>query len=366
MTDLYRYLPTFIRLRDRLASGLSDDDSEEAVLEKLCSMLAAVFDENDDFIKALHDLQDPDRCDSAYFMHVSYILGTLLPTGGNEARTRFIIKNLVSHYKTKGTHHSWTTGWHWQDITRPSVVELWKTTPNEINDYTFAPDTNHPLKSARIDLTACGTVCETICESVCETYCEENVEFGVPLSRSQARARLRYVDDLRPIHVLLRLDASEYLLRSGFPLSEDTLGHYPMPYDRQPETWLGSYVEAELEDTAFPTSEDLVIEVECLSACETACQGCCEIECECDACELNCQAGGCELDCTAGCQGFCEFECEAACQFGCTGGCQGHCTGSCEGSCTSRSMCTPHACGGTCQLSNEACQAACQGAGDEA
>lgn len=366
-TDLYRYLPTFIRIRDRLASNLSDDDPEEAVFQKLVSILAAIFDETDDFIQALVQFNDPDRVDPIYFSHISYLLGTMLPTGGSEAATRFIIKSLVDHYKTGGTHLSWHRGWSWQDVPDSKITELWKTQQNEIGNYAIVQDVSHTLKSARIDLGSCYTSCESVCESVCESICEQKVEVGQFLTRTEARRRMRFIEYIRPIHVLLRQEAEEVLLQSGWPVSQDTISHYPAQYNALPPVWLGSEVYAEFADEFPTTGDDLQPEVQCVATCEVSCQSCCEVECECDPCQIFCQVGGCELFCTENCQAHCEFACEGGCQGACAQGCQagactaqcaGACLGTCQGSCASscQGYCTDSSCTDSCTTS---CAGAC-------
>lgn len=322
-TNLYRYLPTFVRMRDRLASGLTDEDTEEAVLEKIVACLAEIFDETDEFIQDLVKLTDADQCDPTYFMHLSYVLGTLFPTGGNEAMVRHLIKNVVSFYKTKGTHHSWGKAWAWLGVERPGVVELYKTTPQETINYSAYESVTHPLRAARIDLTTCQSYCQSYCEAACEAYCEEDVEIGTRLTREEALQRLAYVEDYRPIQVLLRLDAEDVQLASQVPQVSDSIGHYPPEYE--PAVWRGSEVQGDFTDDLVPVQDMLEIDVECVSTCEASCQGCCEVQCECDACETLCQVGSCEQSCTTGCQFHCEFPCEHSCQFACTA-CQASCT----------------------------------------
>jgi len=374
-TNLYRYLPTFIRIRDRLASGLSDNDPAEAVFEKLVSILASMFDETDALIQTLLSLNDPDRVDPSYFSHISYLLGTMLPTGGSEDGTRFIIKLLVDHYKTSGTHLSWHRAWSWQEIPDSKITELWKTEREEVGNYSVTQDISHTLKSARIDLGSCYTSCESVCESACESDCEEKVEVGQFMSRQEALRRMRFIEYLRPIHVLLRQEADEYLLRSGWPTSQDTISHYPAQYNALPPVWRGSEVFAEFRDEFFSTGDDLRPDVQCVAACEVSCQSCCEVECECDPCQIFCQAGGCELFCTENCQAHCEFACEGGCQGACAlgcqagactvkcaaaclGTCQGSCASTCQGSCAStcQGYCTVSACTDSCTTS---CAGAC-------
>ncbi len=350
MTNLYRYLPTLIKLKDKLASNIDDRSTDEGILEKLVTMISTMFDETDDFIKEILDIQDPDHCDPSYFSHISYILGTMLPTQGTEAQIRFILKNLISHYKTKGTHNSWRTGWLWQGQDPPKVTELWKSTPREVGDYSEAPDSGHALKSARIQLGACVSYCEASCEVSCEYGCEDLVEFGQPLSTQEALAKLAYVDYLRPIHVLLHREAQEVQASSPFPGTQESISHYPAPaYGVTPDPWLGSETFWDSQDRHHTTGEELSVDSQCVSTCELACQGCCEAQCECDPCEVSCQSGGCELSCTDSCEAFCEHACEGTCEGQCAAACQGPCTSLCAGACLST-------CEGTCASS---CQASC-------
>jgi hypothetical protein len=392
--DLYKYYPTFVKLKDRLASGIEDADSRETVLAKLVYMLDQMFDDTDEFIQTLMSLNDPDSVDQQYFSHVSYLLGTILPNGASEEETRFIIKQLVNHYKTSGTHPSWQTAWHWLQQPDTKVVELFKRDQQEVANYSTTRSANHPLKSARVQLGSCSSSCESVCVNTCESACESIVEVGSEVPTQEALRRLGYVEYLRPIHVLLRQEAEEIVTRSGFPRSQDTIGHYPIVYNEEPDPWRGSEVQAEFRNPFFSSGDELDVEVQCVSICEVSCQSCCEAVCECDPCQVVCQTGGCELQCTANCQGFCEFACEAACQFACTaceagactaacaGACLGVCEGACESACQSfecqvgtcqgacESICQAHVCEtGECQSSCEttvevcdfACEGACQG-----
>ena len=169
MVDLYKYFPTFIKMRDSLASNLSMDDPREAVLEKLTYMIEQTFDETDAFIQTLLTLNDPDAVDQQYFSHISYLLGTMLPNGASEEETRFIIQQLVNHYKTSGTHLSWYTAWHWSGEEETKVTELYKRDQQEINNYSITRSANHPLKSARIQLGVCASGCESVCVNTCES-----------------------------------------------------------------------------------------------------------------------------------------------------------------------------------------------------
>jgi len=379
--DLYKYFPTFIKIRDRLASGIDDADSRETILAKLVYMLDEMFDDTDAFIQELIKLNDPDVVDQQYFSHVSYLLGTMLPNGSNEEESRFIIKQLVNHYKTSGTHHSWHTAWHWLDQPETKVVELFKRDQQEIANYSTVRSANHPLKSARIQLGVCASTCETVCESVCETTCEGIVETGSELPVAEALRRLAYVEYLRPIHVILRQNAEEVLLRSGFPTSQDTIGHYPRQYNVVPDPWLGSESYGSFQSEFWTAADELEVDVQCVALCEVTCQTCCEAVCECNPCEVVCQVGDCQLQCTEGCQGACEFPCEAVCQFACTAcqagactaSCAGACLGSCQGSCAAscQAYCTDDQCqagcttcqAGTCTSSCAgACLGSCQGA----
>jgi len=354
--DLYKYWPTFVKLRDRLASGITDEDSRETVLAKLTYLLDQMFDDTDTFIQTLLKLNDPDQVDQQYFSHVSYLLGMMLPNGINEDETRFIIKHLVDHYKTSGTHPSWHTAWAWQSQPETKVVELFKHDQQEVANYSVNRSVNHPLQSARIQLGVCTSSCESICVNTCESVCESIVEVGTEVDIPDALRRLAYIEYLRPIHVLLRREAEDVALSSTFPNSSDTLGHYPIEYNVEPDPWRGSEVHATHESEFWTSDDELAVDVQCVALCEVSCQACCEAVCECDPCEVTCQVGGCELQCTENCQGNCEFACEGVCQGACAQGCQaGTCTAQCAGACLGN-------CQGSCAESCQGgCASSCQG-----
>jgi len=364
--DIYRYFPTFLKLRDRLASNITDADSRETVLAKLTSMLDVLFDETDEFIQLLINLNDPDHTEQRYFSHVSYLLGMVLPNGVSEDETRFIIKHLVDHYKTSGTHPSWHRAWEWLDQPETKIVELFKHEQNEIANYAIARSVNHALQSARIQLGVCASTCESICVNSCESICESIVEVGDELPTRTALQRLAYIGYLRPIHVLLRQQAEAVNLRSTFPSSRDTLAHYPEVYNVEPDPWMGSEVYGTYRNIFWTSADELDVNVQCVALCEVSCQSCCEAVCECNPCEVTCQVGACELQCTENCQGNCEFACEGVCQGACAENCQagactvqcaGACLGACQGSCAGSAQVS---CSDTyCEASNMVCQGYC-------
>lgn len=337
-TNLYKYLPSFLRLRDTLYSANIRETGTKPILERLVELVAEEFDETHDFITGIKYLNDPDVVDPQYFMHLSFILGTMIGTQVDETLARWLIKNLVYVYKIKGTQPSWRLEWRRQATDPPEIIELWKTIPNEVGDYTEQQDIDHPLKSARVDFGFCQTSCESFCESSCESF----VETPVLVSREEARRYIAMVEAQRPIHVLLRTQAVILNPNDQYAQSGDTIGPYAYASGLLTN---GSGVVGYPIDAWGNTLDHVDIQVTCESTCETACQGCCEIQCECDACESNCQAGSCQLACTATCEFTCEWACECSCQFGCTaagaegpGECLSICQTSCQDQCQTECM----------------------------
>jgi hypothetical protein len=285
---------------DALASGGVD---AEGNLKKITYALESEVGVTEDEIAGLADLLDTDKCNPEFLIFISATLGTLIgaePSLG-ETRARWMVRNLVSFYKIKGTQLSWRKRFlrHFNSGELSfwyRAWELWKSIPYEIGNYSRYLDYTHQLRAARYDL-----------------YYLDGEGNPVFLSPHENRALLPYITDIRPIHVLPRMDVILEEVRDVLsPVTESV----EITTQVQPIDAIG-VLEA-----------DVAVETSCVSQCETSCEGWCETTCEGAACEVVCQAfcesqseiNICELDCASACEGG---ACEGGCQVGsCQSGCQ--------------------------------------------
>ena len=344
--QLYKLLPSIIRLKDSLASA-----GDEGNLEKITYALEQEAMRGRDEIAGLTSLVNPDTCPPRYLLYQSLMLGGDMPAGHTVHWRRNYIKSLVKVWKIKGTHPSWrlriTETGH-----NANAVELYKDEIYEDDGYFTDPGYYGYYRAARFDLYV----------------------GGVRLSRSESEAILAYLELVRPIHVLLRAFMELWDTTDIFPGAfDDNTTYYTQNWEGQVVGQFSESFDAAddasvriTETEPFPcTTKNLEIVTDCVVQCELACQDCCEmISCElyctfacepagCEGwcennCQLNCEYGctageGCQLACTAACTYSCTTVCEQACQWGCQDACQAPCQLACE------DLCEP-ACQGACQL----------------
>ncbi len=319
---------------DSSASTLGWAIRNEAIFEKISSILDDQAEATEADIANLVDLFDARRTTPTGLLMLSYFLGQLLDGTKPLPFRQWLVTNLIALYKIKGTTHSWKKR---QQLTLGSYlphVELWKTTIFEKCDYSIERDAAHPLKSARFGFPGA-------CASGCETGAE------IPLlPRRAVRDVLDVLEDVRPIHVILHVPCRTFNFEDDFPGMVDTL-----------ETIEGVANPSE----TFPLFEDtLEIIRSCVSLIQTGCLSCCETDCT--ACEaFSCVSDACQIACTASCTGAgeagCTFGCEAACMAGVQPGGGGGGGGTCD-----MFVETPGGgCGGIAPTGSTACQTPMQG-----
>lgn len=295
--DLWPLVPFITRYRDSLASGSPD---AEGNFQKVVQVFAEEFGTTEREIRALADIINVDATSPDYLMYLSATLGTMVgPTTQGEDFQRWFIRNLVYFYKIKGTHPSWDRQFKWLTDTWYKAWELFKTTYYETGDYSRTEDLVYPYKAARFDLYTGD-----------EFYSAPSF-IDIPT----ASGLTRYIEAVRPIHVLLRKSAVIVDLDDTLPLPD--------------ETDISAEITAHFYDDAPPISESLQVEITCLATCESSCQDTCEMGCEFASCEFACQASCtgqvevefiCDLDCASSCE---SSSCQGSCQAGsCQAGCQ--------------------------------------------
>ena len=347
--QLYKLLPSIIRLQDSLASA-----GDEGNLEKITYALEQETDVTTAEIAGLSTLLDSDTCPEDYLLYQSLAFGSRLNSSWDERTKRWFVKNLVWHYKTKGTHPSWHREWNWSLGVDYGITELEKDEVYAVGGYTRDDQGYYTgLRAARFDVDNAG---------------------GGRIPVAGATDLAEYIDGVRPIHVLLR---KEYTLWDDLDTFSDASDEWGcVSYCETGVQWSGGTVLGYFNDD-FPmpdggemgTGDELLVTVTCYATCELSCQGCCEL----DACELaGCQTT-CENACQHACEGVCEDPCEAVCQAGiqpCFGQCEAACqvfmcqAGDCQGDCEGQWEPGPPDCtdfcefGGGCQAGP--CEQACQ------
>lgn len=288
-----------MRAEDLLFAAESASDSlgwsvrQEAIFEKISSILDFEAEVAELSIANLVDLVDVDRTTPTGLLMLSYYLGQLLDGTKPLVFQRWLVANLVALYKIKGTTHSWKKRQQLTLGTHVPHVELWKTTVYEKCDYSMERDAAHPFKSARFAFPG-------PCASGCETGAE------IPeLPRSAVADVLDVIEDVRPVHVIMRVPCRNFDFEDEFPAFEESLA---------PIEGVITFSET------FPLFDDtLDIIRSCVSLAQTGCLSCCETDCT--ACEaFSCVTDACQIGCTASCTGAgeagCTFGCEAACMAG--------------------------------------------------
>jgi len=322
---LFDLFPLIIRYKDSLALGSPD---AEGTLRKITYALEQEAGLTAGEIQELTQLLNVDSCPSGFLLHLSHLLGTRVgPTSllGDDY-PRWLIRNLTSFYKIKGTHFSWSKRFGYLlrtgvDSNLYRAWELWKAIPYELGDYSRYLDYTHRLRAARFDL-----------------YYLDGSGNPAFLAPSDAEPYVEQAEDLRPVHVILRHLHRSIDIEDTITSVTDVIGGVSPPPLFSVSMHFSEEVSPGPTDSAVDFEDiggtDLLLpgpdfEIECTSSCETGCEGYCESTCEWDACEFVCQAGcqfssempDCELDCESSCEGG---SCEGGCQIGsCQSGCQG-------------------------------------------
>ncbi len=317
---LYRYFPTFVKLRDEEAGT---DSNGETILQRITYMLEKEAGAHVEMLRGIIDGIDPDHCDASLLNHLSFILGVPIPGGWGDERKREFLRQLPGLIRIKGTQLHFLKKASFAGYAGIFPVELWKTIPREDRSYERESSPPNVLKAARIDLMSCSASCEQYCEVSCEYAIKVD---GNYVPAGIAEGVLEEIGEVLPIHVVLRRDVQVVEPDDGFFPSMATLGCHDCEIyceascEAAAQSWPGSYLESNFEDEFTLPKDSYVIDMDCITACESSCQTCCECG----------QEGTCETLCETACQVVCEAVCQSACMTACQGSCQATCQGTYE------------------------------------
>ena len=323
--DLYRLLPFIIRLRDRQTQG----GTAEPVLQGVMYAYEQIADETQEKIEELAGLLDPRTCDLVYLKYQSTYYADFPNPESDGLHQRAFVEQAGNVFDKSGQHLGWENYGSLKDYPEFDIVELWKTTMHEINDYTTSQDAQHPYKSARVQL-----------QELAYYYGGSSNDLTI----AEQQALFALFERLRPIHVLLYIPITSHPFTEHLTVTDNDLS---------------ATGTQELDDELSITEGDFEITAACSTDCQTLCQDSCEGACQ-TACEYGCQAcqTGCEANCQVLCQHACQGACQAACQLGgqttCLFSCEAQCEHACELSCTAG--CEGANCQSMCQ---QICQVAC-------
>jgi len=181
--DLYSLLPSIIREKDRLGSGVGYS-TEETILQKFFYALEQDSETTADLVTDLAQLLDPDSCPKEYFPYLEYFLGSNWPAAWSEDKKRMVLRSLVKLYHHSGQELSWTSVLNMLSYSGFFPWELWKGSVFEDFDYFLygnGDDYYGTYHAARIDIRDSD-----------ETY---------KVLTQEERTLIGY---FRPIHVLFR------------------------------------------------------------------------------------------------------------------------------------------------------------------
>jgi phage tail P2-like protein len=195
--QLYRLLPGIIREKDRLGSGVTDEASEETVLQKILYAIEQEGDVTQELISGLRGLLDPDSCPVGYLPLLEYLLGSRWPASWPENRRRLAIASVVELYHHSGQRLSWVAVLSLLGNIGFFPWELWKEEIYETTHYSRYGGGEDGYyggyHAARVDIT----------------------DGNADLSLTDSEWAL--IETFRPIHVLLRRRGIEIALGPDAP-----------------------------------------------------------------------------------------------------------------------------------------------------
>lgn len=152
--DLYNLLPSIIKEKDRLGSGIGFSN-EETILQKYFYAFEEVYDVTLEQATDLVQLLDPDNCPVAYFPYLEYFLGSNWPADWSEEKKRMVLRSLVKLYHHSGQRLSWESVLNMLGYSGFFPWELWKADIYEDFDYFLyggGDDYYGTFHAARIDI----------------------------------------------------------------------------------------------------------------------------------------------------------------------------------------------------------------------
>ena len=314
--DFVFLLPAIMRIRSQLAT---QNVGDESVLEKIVYMLEQEAEVTSDEIAALSNLNDPDSCPIEYLPLLAKLLGVTFSADWPESRRRLLIKAACLLWHGKGTRSGWEALLRVYERADYFPWELWKSKVYEEFDYSIHQGYEYRYKAARVDIRRPVDDVEPPDHGL---FTEDE-----------------HVQDVCPVHVLIRRPGEDFLVASDHmldPVDDSAYGDYGESDFVIGACWedtIGAWDDGDFYPPGEypPTVGDpgLELEVWCSNAtCETSCQGGCTT-----SCETSCIYGSCELSCQNFCQQNCQEICEYASQAACAYTCEAACMSSCEIGC---------------------------------
>lgn len=247
----------------------SEDDATywyarlQPILERMFWVFERASEDVQAMIRGLPLLNDPGHADVEALPYILSLLGGRLPADQSEVLQREYVRQVIALHKIKGTTQAIVKGGRHRNLGTLKIRELTKTTFNEARgDYGEEFDDEHPLRAARVDLASCNTQCESFTEYALgsgEEYSGTNLTV-----REQIRYWEQELDDVRPVHVLIRRLMFLQQFNEEWAVSNDTVA---------------ILTTASLIDEFEPTEDELTITATCVGTCETSCQTCREELC---------------------------------------------------------------------------------------
>lgn len=322
--DLFGLLPYVVRAQSLFASQLTEEtDTDESVLKKVIYCLEEEYAANSIDIKQFRELIDTDVCDEVYLPYLANLIFGDSFGDWSEDKKRMVVKGVVLLWLLKGTHLSWKAFLRLYTLSEWTIYELWKSILYETYNYSRTIEYNL-LKSARVDLERVVVNWDGFTLLEWMTFTLDGWDYfpldtttvfatnGDTMSESERQTLIDYVEEVRPIHVLLRprreTSTPFEIPSESLSSASDSIGIEVIP-------------SGGFDDSASDLSDDVVVNVTCVSWCEGSCEGAgCEAGCEayCEGpCASICQ-GSCETSCMSTCENTCEYGvCEIACQVTC-------------------------------------------------
>lgn len=171
MVRLYELLPSLIRHRDSDASGA------EPILEKIVDCFQLEHDEQVELIDGIRDLFDLETTDTLVLGVIAKMLGSSLPFSTVIGDYSEYVKELVPSYKVKATLLSIERQLALRDLGRHRIIELYKSSLNEVENYSVVRDDEHPYRAARVIFTSSGPYTEVL-----STVQLRPIAFGAPFN----------------------------------------------------------------------------------------------------------------------------------------------------------------------------------------
>ena len=285
MFDFYSMFPEIVR---RI-----DESSGSPVLSMVSSAFLNDLSISQGEISGLRNLKDTQQVPLRFLHLLGKYVGENPFSSWSEDKKRLFVSSLVFLYHVRGMKSGVDGTLNSLGFDDVSFVEMWKSTFEEIFDYSESEDYTHTIKAARVKF----------------------FQGGIParISDILTEEQLKFLKKAFPIHVLEVPDGETQSNTSS--LGEPLDDMYGTCRGTLPELLEIGDVDTEVitYPDPKPSLPDGGLVVYVSPVCQTVCQA-------------DCEAAGCEtVGCMLRCEGICQSRCEFICQL--------HCQSSCESPC---------------------------------